>query len=245
MMPEKMSKKNNEEASGFDSWAEDYSNILDKFTSKSGENSIFFVELKMKLLRDYFNNKANSHLKILDFGCGTGRTAKFVKKYFPKSEFFGVDPSKKSIAVAKKNYPKKNYPNYSFDTLDTKRGLNLKRKFDIIFSAVVFHHISPRQRKAALRQILNSLKDGGFFVLFEHNPYNPLVLKIVKDCPFDKGVVLIKPQQARYLFQEANLKIEKQAYYFFFPRFLSFLRWSERLLAGIPLGAQYMLVGRK
>lgn len=227
----------------FDQFSEDYSNILDGSISISGESSIFFVELKIKLLREYFQSIYKSPLKILDYGCGTGRTAHFTRKYFPNSEFFGVDISEKSIEVARKSYPE-----CTFSVIDPAkglRGMNFKNKFDIVFSAVVFHHITPKQRKKTFEQIFATLKNRGYFVLFEHNPYNPVIRKIVKDCPFDKDAVLMKPEDAQHLFKETNFTVEKQIYYFFFPQFFSFLRWCEKFLTNVPLGAQYMIIGRK
>jgi len=226
----------------FDSWADDYSKILDNSVAASGENSIFFIELKMKLLRNFLKGMgiANAHIRILDFGCGTGRAAEFIRKYFPNSDFLGVDPSKASIAVASKKYPM-----YSFNVLNLRKGMRFRKKFDVIFAANVFHHISAGLRRHAMEQICEALKPGGLFFLFEHNPYNPLVVRIVRECPFDKGVILIKPAHARKLFSSAHLKVERQTYYFFFPRSFSFLRWSERFMGYIPFGAQYMLVGRK
>ena len=224
----------------FDQFSEDYSNILDGSISISGESSIFFVELKIKLLREYFQSICKSPLKILDYGCGTGRAARFIQKYFPNSSFFGVDPSKKSVEMARKNYPK-----CIFNVIDPEKGMAFKNKFDIIFSAVVFHHIAPKQRKKTFEKIFAALNDHGYFVLFEHNPYNPVVRKIVKECPFDKDAVLMKPEDAQRLFKETNFTVEKQIYYFFFPQFLSFLRWCEKILTNVPLGAQYMIIGRK
>jgi SAM-dependent methyltransferase len=134
---------------------------------------------------------------------------------------------------------------YSFDVLNLRKGMRFRKKFDVIFAANVFHHISTGLRRHAMEQIYEALKPSGLFFLFEHNPYNPLVVRIVRECPFDKGVILIKPAHARKLFSSARLKVERQAYYFFFPRSLSFLRWSEKFMGYIPFGAQYMLVGRK
>jgi len=224
---------------GFDEFAERYEETHSKSIYLSGEKSTFFVELKVKLLRYYLKNLSNQSINILDYGCGIGRSAPFVTKYFPKSSFFGVDVSKKSIAMARKYYP-----NYTFNYLNNKGKLE-KNKFNIIFAAVVFHHIPPKERSKVLTNIYDALKKEGYFVLFEHNPYNPLTTKVVRDCPFDEGAILLKPGDAKKLFLNSHFKINRLVYYFFFPRLLSLLRKIEPFLASLPLGAQYMLIGKK
>ena len=228
-----------EEQVDFDEFSQDYNEVLNKSIALSGEDSDFFLDLKMKLLQHYFKKSAQRRVDILDYGCGTGRAAAVIAKYFPQSKYVGIDPSEKSITVARKNYPEQ-----SFHVLNGALNLG-ERTFDIVFAAVVFHHIQRGQQVTTLQQIYQSLKPGGYFVLFEHNPYNPLTVRIVKNCPFDKDAVLLQPGYAKKLLKKANFKTRWLQYYFFFPKFLSFLRPCETLLAELPLGAQYMLVGRK
>jgi ubiquinone/menaquinone biosynthesis C-methylase UbiE len=227
----------------FDNFADDYSGILDESISFSGERSSFFIELKIKLLHNYIRKELGikDDLKILDYGCGTGRSAEFVNKYFPNSTFTGVDPSSKSINVAKKRFGNKKN---EFMTLNNK--IKLKENcYDVVFSAVTFHHIPIDKRDAALKSIHTSLKQDSIFVLFEHNPYNPLIVKIVKDCPLDKNAILLKLPYSKRLLRKADFKIVKSCYYFFFPKCLSFLRFFEKYIQFLPLGGQYMLIGRK
>ncbi len=223
----------------FDQFAQNYEDVHTKSIALSGEESIFFVELKMKLLSDYFGEKAVSPLKIVDYGCGTGRAASFVKRYFAQSSFIGVDPSPKSIEVARKHFP-----DDTFRVLGTDGSIP-EQEVDIIFAAGVFHHIPEAEQAGAVQHIMNALKPGGYFVLFEHNPYNPLTVKVVRSCPFDEGVILLKPKLSRSLLHRQDLLLEHQRYYFFFPKVLSFLRPLERWLRWMPLGAQYMIVARK
>jgi len=224
---------------GFDKFAEKYEEIHTRSITLSGEESKFFAELKINLLQRYLKPISNKEINILDYGCGIGRSAQFIKKYFPKSSFFGVDVSQKSIDIAQKRYPK-----YTFSYLNKKSNLG-KNKFDVIFASVVFHHIPPKERHKTIKNIHTALKKDGHLVIFEHNPYNPLTVKVVKDCQFDKGVILLKPKETKKLFLSSNFEVQRLIYYFFFPRFLSPLRKLEPLLASIPIGAQYMVIGKK
>ena len=234
---ERMRKQ--ESIQDFDQFAQSYASALDKHISLSGEESDFFVKIKVRLMRDFMKGRTQHKISILDFGCGTGRAAPHVRHYFPHSAFFGLDPSKESIAVAKKNKQ-----GGKFAVLTSHTVLK-KNMFDVIFSAVVFHHIPPRDRLKALQGIRARLKKGGYFFLFEHNPYNPLVRVVVRACPFDKGVHLLKPTYAKGLLKRAGFDVCNSGYYFFFPKALFWLRPCERFLRYIPLGAQYFIVGVK
>ncbi|HIH11120.1 TPA: class I SAM-dependent methyltransferase [Candidatus Woesearchaeota archaeon] len=222
----------------FDQFAEKYDTVLDKSITFSGEESSFFIELKLQLLRDFLKEKGRSSLMVLDYGCGTGRSFPFFQRYFPALTYHGVDPSPKSIEEAQRNYS-----NGSFSVLDLNSLGNVK--YDLVFAAVVFHHILVEDHQKTLRALYTALHPGGRLVIFEHNPHNPLTRKVVRDCPFDKDAVLLKPTYARKMIKEAGFIVDHFCYYFFFPKWLSLFRSTEVLLKNVPLGAQYMVVGRK
>jgi SAM-dependent methyltransferase len=223
----------------FDMYSDNYSKLVDKSISLSGEESSFFVKLKVSLLKSLMGKKHQDELKILDFGCGTGRFSKFIISDFPNSSYCGIDTSEKSIKVAKESYPHTN-----FLTMESLPQLE-ENKYDLVFAACVFHHIPQKEQNDILVAVKNSLKPGGLFVMFEHNPYNPLTLKVVNDCPFDKDAVLIKSNKAKSLFAKSGFSRNKVKYYFFFPKFLSFLRPLEKYFSKVPLGAQYLIEGYK
>lgn len=224
----------------FDEFAGEYDQIHNQSISLAGEESAFFTELKIKLLAQYFQRKLNyshSPLTVLDYGCGTGRAASFFKKYFPNIKYEGCDLSEKSIHQAKTQNPDLHFFVVGKDTLT--------QKYNLIIAAVVLHHIPIAERHDIILELHSSLKEGGHLVIFEHNPYNPLTRKVVRDCPFDKDAVLLTPRHAVQIIRNAGFTIEHLQYYFFYPKFLSFMRPTEKILHKIPLGAQYMLVAKK
>ena len=239
----------------FDTFAENYDQVHNKSITIAGEESVFFTELKIKLLHTYFGPNSKSH--VLDYGCGTGRAASFFHQYFPTIKYDGCDLSTESIQHAQtqlQNNPQNNSQNnphqnslnnHHNDTFFVVGSEPLVQKYDLIMAAVVFHHIPPDERHNILKQLHSSLYDGGHLVIFEHNPHNPLTRKVVHDCPFDKDAILLTPNEAKKIMVEACFTIEKLQYYFFYPKFLSFLRPTEKILSKVPLGAQYMLVLRK
>lgn len=222
----------------FDQFAENYDTVLTRSISVSGEESSFFCQLKISLLQRYLAQKLPSKCKILDYGCGTGRATEYLNHHFPNSIVYGVDPSAQSIAQAQKKFPKAQF--------EVLLGHNFgDEKFDLIFASCVFHHIAPDARQQIAQNLAQQLNRGGFLVLFEHNPFNPLTVKVVKDCPFDKGVTLLKAKESIGILTAAGCTQVRLHYYFFFPKIMSFLRPLESFLNTVPLGAQYMAIGTK
>jgi SAM-dependent methyltransferase len=219
---------------GFDKFAEDYSDKLDEAIRFSGEEGDYFDRYKFRCL-DRWVVGAGENLTILDFGCGTGALAGLLAEAFPLCEVYGVDVSEKIIQVARKRFSGVN--NLSFST-----DLPPDKGFDVIYSANVFHHIRVERRQSELIRLRSALNPGGKLVIFEHNPWNPLTLYVVKTCPFDVDARLIRLGDFMKSAGPAGLKTIQKRYIVFFPRFLNFLRSLEARLGFLPIGAQYMLV---
>jgi hypothetical protein len=90
-----------------------------------------------------------------------------------------------------------------------------------------------------------SMKEGGYLIIFEHNPFNPITRHIVKKCPLDKGARLLRARYLKGILTESGFKKIKVSYYLFFPKRLAVLRPYEKCLSGIPLGGQYMVIAKK
>lgn len=175
--------------SEFDAFAEEYQNLHQNNIRITGELPHYFAEYKIidtKELTTYYERQEES--SILDFGSGVGNSVPYLKKHFPLCNLTCLDISTKSIDIAKKRFP--GYAKYcSFDgNLIPFR----ENSYNIVFTACVFHHIDHSEHAAILSEIYRVLKPGGLFVIFEHNPINPLTLHAVNTCPFDENAVLIK-----------------------------------------------------
>lgn len=221
----------------FDNYANDYDKILSDDLKVYGEESGYFAEYKIKIVK----NKINSYPeKILDFGTGIGRNIKYFKKYFPDSKITGCDISEKSIELARKNNPKSEF--FLINEQNIKENFN---NFDLIFTSCVFHHIEPSHRRKSIEYIYSMLRNSGVFFIFEHNPLNPVTRKIVKDCVWDADAILLPKKESLTLIEFSGLKVNQFRYTLFFPAFLKMFRFLENFMGFIPLGGQYYLIAVK
>ena len=220
----------------------DYEQLHKSNIKRSGFEPSFFDEHKIKTLAADFNKQhkcLNRSLQILNFGCGIGKSEKFINAYFPNCEITSVDVSEKSITAAKER--NKTFKNISFHVYDNIETLNLEKKFDIIFVANVFHHIPNEWHIHILSKLRTFLSAEGFMFVFEHNPRNPLTKQAFNTCEFDIGCKMIPSSLFVFMCQKAGFTAIQRNYVLFFPKFLSFLSPLEKYLKWCAFGAQYYI----
>jgi ubiquinone/menaquinone biosynthesis C-methylase UbiE len=223
----------------FDQYAETYERTVDAAIGASGESVEFFARLKAEIAWSLLGDARPR--RILDFGCGAGLSTRALRQVAgPEVELTGVDPSAASIDVARTRAS----TGTTFVLGAVDRLPFEDATFDAAFTACVFHHIPADKHLQWARELRRVLRPGGLFLNFEHNPYNPLTRKVVRDCPFDEGVTLLRPGYARRMVERAGFSAGAPQFYFFFPAFLSGLRPVERYLRRVPIGAQYYVVAR-
>ena len=177
---------------------------------------------------------------MLDFGCGIGNTTAALAEAFPTARVTGCDVSPASIAHAARAHG----GTARTDFVAIAGALPFPdASFDLAFTACVFHHIARDEQLHWAAELRRVVAPGGACFLFEHNPYNPLTRKVVRDCIFDRGVTLLRPGYARRLLAAAGFRVDPPRFYFFFPHALAFLRPLERALGWCPFGAQYFVRG--
>lgn len=235
-----------------DVYDEDLEKLLGKYMRGGTEK---YSEYKIQLIHILFKKK---NIKtILDFGCGVGRSIKYLTAYFPKTELFGCDVSDDELKIAKKNFPQAQY----FNNAEIEKFIGMKEKYDLIFTSCVMHHINPKERKKWVNAVLDKLSPNGYWAVFEHNLINPYTKRIITDV--ENKVDDIKWMYTRKklltLFAERkDIIIYWQGYTLFSPfRFSSsknqkksngfsyFITNCERLLKWCPLGAQQCVIVKK
>lgn len=219
----------------FDQFASEYHLQHAASIRLSGETPDFFAKYKIDDVAAVLASIGKKPERILDFGGGVGNSLGHFRTAFPESEIVLLDPSQQSLDIAGKRFPNQAKLHH-FNGEEIPYGEN---HFDLIFTACVFHHIPENLHIQLLREISRVLVKGGSFFLFEHNPWNPLTLHAVHNCPFDKNAVLIKAKDMKKRLIEAGLPNPNVAYRIFFPRLLARLRALEPYFVKIPAGAQY------
>jgi SAM-dependent methyltransferase len=226
----------------FDKFVNIYDKLLEEKTKFFSEHN-YFAKIKVHLALRNLELSGFKRINILEFGCGTGRNIKYLKKYFANynATIEVCDISKKSLKYVRNLHPKIRYfsckePNYYFDYLE---------KYDIIFIAGVYHLININDRLSATINILRMLKKNGQVIIFEHNPLNFITRKIVNSCEYDDDAILLRPSELINYYKKLDLILLKKRYYLLIPPKLFFLRFLEYFFSSIPLGGQYFLIFKK
>jgi 2-polyprenyl-3-methyl-5-hydroxy-6-metoxy-1,4-benzoquinol methylase len=217
----------------FDQYAHEYDALHAKHLGLSGESPQYFAQYKARFLSRAFAPTGDK--AILDFGCGIGNLTQELARSF--SHVAGYDPSKESASLAKKRVPDADL----YEEVDAIPS----GRFDAVVIASVLHHVAPAERAELVARLPRLLKPRGWLVVFEHNPFNPLTRKVVRDCEFDANAVLLRPRETKDLLEGIGLSPIKLDYIVFFPRMFSALRVLEPSLAWLPLGAQYVVAGQR
>jgi trans-aconitate methyltransferase len=215
--------------SEFDRFAESYDRTLRASLPAGMEEDQYFARYKVEFVRAA--TQARKPNRILDFGCGAGRSLQYLAEAFPRAALHGFDPSPESLRMAEQRVPAAKLTAHWQD-LATQR-------FDMVFAANVFHHIAREQIPVWLAHCRGVLASGGRLFVFEHNPLNPVTRYVFERCPFDVDAQMIARNELLALARAAGLQPVAACYTLFFPKPLKWLRPLERWLRWLPLGAQY------
>lgn len=215
----------------FDHHAARYDDAIRESLPKSQSEDSYFTAYKIAILARRYTGTPR---RILDFGCGIGKSLPLLEARFPGAELWGFDVSPVSLELAAHAAPKAR--------LSSDLTALPLASFDIILAANVFHHIAPAERSDAMSRCASLLSpDEGRLFLFEHNPYNPATRWVFERCVFDRGAKMLTLQESLKCGVDAELYVRRKDYTLFFPRQLSALRGLEPLLRWLPLGAQYCI----
>lgn len=223
----------------FDEFAEDYDAALAEGISLSGEDKNYFARGRINHLARVLERLGEKPRQVMDFGCGTGSATPFFLEWPTLQRLVGTEVSARSLDVAIAAHAS---ARAQFFLLNDYLP---DGKLDLVFCNGVFHHIPPHERAEAARYIHHCLRPGGYFALFENNPWNPGTRYVMKKIPFDRDAVTLSPPTGRRLLKNAGFQIVRTDFLFYFPRMLKWLRPLEPLGRKIPLGSQYMVLGRK
>ena len=106
---------------------------------------------------------ADRPLRILDVGCGTGRTLAQIAAALPGQQYFGVDLSPWYLERARRSLA--GVPGVSL-VADTAEALPFRDDyFDIVTSVYLLHEMPRRVRRRVVAEMARVLRPGGLLVL--------------------------------------------------------------------------------
>ena len=222
----------------FDKFADEYYASHKAGLAISGEGPEYFSEYKIEdIAREWRqqSRQTTPPLKILDFGAGIGNSVSYVRKHIPGARLTCLDMSQRSLSVAEQRFPKL----AEYVHFDGRHIPFPDDHFDLAYAMCVFHHIEHSDHISILREINRVIRPGGRLFIFEHNPYNPLTVRVVNNCPFDENARLIRGVDMKERLLSAGFYETKLKYRIFFPHLLRSLRPLEAALTQLPLGGQY------
>src|SRR5262245_26759092 len=173
----------------FDAYADGYGagmdNGLKRFVGKSADT---FLWVKARWLCRFLARHRRQNgvpVKLLDYGCGVAAFLRQLKQLGFAGELRGCDISRGMLIEAERAWDLGPLP-----PLDLVPGTVLPypdQQFDVVVACAVVHHVPLQDRTTVYREIARVLSPGGSFVLFEHNPYNPITQWVVRHTPIDQN----------------------------------------------------------
>jgi ubiquinone/menaquinone biosynthesis C-methylase UbiE/putative flippase GtrA len=143
--------------------SKDNYNTFSSKTSVSEYNKVYLKQIESRVVEKYFNKG----IKVLDLGCGAGRTTRVLKDQ--GYNVMGVDISPQLIESAKAHHPDIDFRVGDASDLDFSDN-----EFDLVFfSFNGLDYLFPKaQRLQAIDSIKRVLKNNGLFVYSSHNALN-------------------------------------------------------------------------
>lgn len=225
----------------FDVYRDRYREAVEESIGFAGADLDLYTRAKARTLLELVARRVGdpAQLSFLDLGCGTGETDRFLKGRVAR--LTGVDIASELIERAREVNPWAEYRSFrAGDAVPADDGA-----FDVAFAICVLHHVRPGARADLLGEMRRVTKPGGLVVLFEHNPWNPLTRRAVSNCEFDRDAELLSRRVAGRLLEGAGMEQVEGSYILFIPRESGLVATLEHRLRRLPLGAQYVVSGRR
>ena len=228
----------------FDQFAAGYNagmeNVV-KHLAASGADD--FAEIRAEWLVNYVRVTGDGGTSLLDFGCGSATLLKALRRASYPGTLSGCDVSNGMLEEARRTWTEGTLPRLSIQPHD--RLPYPSECFDLAVASAVFHHIPPAERGRWYGELHRVLRPGGRCIIFEHNPWNPVTRWVVSHTPIDANAVLLSRREAGAALRHAGFETISASSIIFFPPRFKFVRPLERRLAWLPLGGQYVIVGRR
>jgi SAM-dependent methyltransferase len=224
----------------FDAYAAGYRQSVERSVGFMGRDLDFFHRRKVDVLLGAVPPHLGPlrRVSVLDVGCGTGVTDAYLRPHV--RSLVGVDVSDAMVEEASRRNPDCEYRTYDGEHLPWRDGA-----FDLVLTICVLHHVPPATWPAFVSELARVTRPGGVVAIIEHNRVNPLTRRAVRQCPFDEDAVLVAQHTATALLDGAGAGPPEVHNFLFSPFAGRFGRWIDRCLGSVPVGGQYLSLGRR
>ncbi|MBI4667781.1 MAG: class I SAM-dependent methyltransferase [Elusimicrobia bacterium] len=162
----------------FDQYASNYETCVNESLKLMGESVGYFASYKAGYLNRFFSRLGRYPDTILEIGCGIGVLTNALAEILPKHiSIVGYDHSSQSIKTARSRAHPSNV------CFVNSQDQLIKNPHGLVILANVLHHVPINEQESFLRQACQWTSRAGYIAIFEHNPWNPIILKIVRDAP--------------------------------------------------------------
>lgn len=131
----------------------------------------YYKEYSAQII-DLVNATGKKDITWLDTGCGTGTLAVRVLSERADVSFSLCDPSEQMLEIAKNKLSGlevKENDNKEIKYFNISSGdISFSGEFDVVTAVQSHHYLTVEERKKAVKNCYNALKDGGIFVAFEN-----------------------------------------------------------------------------
>jgi ubiquinone/menaquinone biosynthesis C-methylase UbiE len=100
------------------------------------------------------------HMKVLEFGCGTGTTALYHSKFV--AHITAIDISSKMIEIAQSKADADGIQNIKFLQSDAEHLKENEAAFDVVMGHSILHLLEDKE--ATIDRVFQLIKPGGYFV---------------------------------------------------------------------------------
>lgn len=224
----------------FDEYCPTYEDDINRAIAMCGKPRAFYTKVKAQLLGELLDDHfpGRTAIDVLDFGCGSGDIHAYLQSSHPTLNLTGIDVSEEFLKIGRARGAGVTYDRYNGERLPYPDA-----SFDLVFTICVLHHVPTAQRLGFLAEMRRVARPGGLVVVIEHNPLNPLTVRVVRKLPCDRNAVLLSAGELASLMQRAGVARPRCEFIVFNPFESAFFRRLDRLMKHVPFGAQYLCFG--
>lgn len=111
--------------------------------------------------------------RILDMGCGFGKSTTPLARAFPRAEVVGIDVSAPCLKLAAADAARERLGNVSWRQEDLRATSLAAGRFDLVTSTMVLHELPPEEVAATLRETHRLLAPGGVSIHLDFRTDDP------------------------------------------------------------------------